>query len=92
MKLPFLDRTPGTEAATYAEAQALLDDGLDRDLVLSLFPNDRSSSRRATTSKRPSRRSSLVPAAVRPNRSIPLYPPTTSAPRSPASASRPWER
>ena len=41
MKLPFLDRTPGTEAATYAEAQALLDDGLDRDLVLSLFPNDR---------------------------------------------------
>ena len=41
MKLPFLDRTPGTEAATYAEAQALLHDGLDRDLVLSLFPNDR---------------------------------------------------
>ncbi len=40
MKLPFLDRTPGTEAVTYAEAQALLDDGLGRDLVLSLFPND----------------------------------------------------
>ncbi|MCC7366326.1 MAG: hypothetical protein IT303_18355 [Dehalococcoidia bacterium] len=34
------DRKPGYEAHTFAEAQALVDDGLDVDLVLDLFGDD----------------------------------------------------
>lgn len=40
MRLPFFGRTPDPEAEIYSEAQALLDDGLERDFVLSLFPDD----------------------------------------------------
>ena len=34
------DSQPGHDAAIFAEAQALADDGLDRDFVLGLFPDD----------------------------------------------------
>jgi hypothetical protein len=34
------DRQPDYRAATFAEAQALSDDGLDREFVLGLFPDD----------------------------------------------------
>jgi hypothetical protein len=34
------ERKPDYQAATFAEAQALADDGLDRDFVLGLFPDD----------------------------------------------------
>jgi Domain of unknown function (DUF5667) len=40
MRLPFFGRRPDPEAEIFGEAQALLDDGLDRDFVLSLFPDD----------------------------------------------------
>lgn len=40
MRLPFFSRKPDPEAEIYSEAQALLDDGLERDFVLSLFPDD----------------------------------------------------
>jgi len=40
MRLPFFGRKPDPEAVIYSEAQALLDDGLERDFVLSLFPDD----------------------------------------------------
>jgi hypothetical protein len=33
-------RSPGIDATTYAEAQALVDDGLERGLVLDLYPDD----------------------------------------------------
>ena len=35
-----LDRQPGYDAATYADAQALVDDGLDVAFVLSLYPEE----------------------------------------------------
>lgn len=38
--LRLFDRNPGYEAATYAEARSLIDDGLERDFVLGLFPDD----------------------------------------------------
>lgn len=34
------DRAPGIDAATFAEAQALVDDGLDLAFVLELYPDD----------------------------------------------------
>lgn len=34
------DRAPAIDAATYAEAQALIDDGLELDFVLALYPED----------------------------------------------------
>lgn len=40
MRLPFFGRAPDPEAEIFSEAQALLDDGLERDFVLSLFPDD----------------------------------------------------
>lgn len=40
MRLPFLRRNPGHEASLYAEAQALVDDGLDPSFVASLYPDD----------------------------------------------------
>lgn len=36
----FFDPRPGYDAAVFAEAQALADDGLDREFVLGLFPDD----------------------------------------------------
>lgn len=36
----FFDSRPGYDANVFAEAQALADDGLDRDFVLGLFPDD----------------------------------------------------
>jgi hypothetical protein len=33
-----LERRPGFDARTFAEAQSLIDEGLDRDLVLELYP------------------------------------------------------
>ena len=36
----FFDSKPGYDAALFAEAQALADDGLDREFVLGLFPDD----------------------------------------------------
>ena len=36
----FFDSQPGYDAALFAEAQALADDGLDREFVLGLFPDD----------------------------------------------------
>lgn len=38
MKL--FERSPGIDAATYAEAQALVDDGLEPEFVLDLYPED----------------------------------------------------
>jgi hypothetical protein len=39
MRLPFASR-PDREAELFAEASALVDDGLDRDFVLALYPDD----------------------------------------------------
>lgn len=39
MRNPF-DRKPGYHAEVFAEAQALADDGLDREFILALFPDD----------------------------------------------------
>ena len=36
----FFESQPGFDAALFAEAQALADDGLDREFVLALFPDD----------------------------------------------------
>ena len=36
----FFDPRPGHDAELFAEAQALADDGLDREFVLALFPDD----------------------------------------------------
>lgn len=36
----FFESRPGYDAALFAEAQALADDGLDREFVLGLFPDD----------------------------------------------------
>lgn len=36
----FFDSRPGYDATIFAEAQALADDGLDRDFVLGLFPDE----------------------------------------------------
>lgn len=36
----FFDSRPGYDANVFAEAQALADDGLDRDFVLGFFPDD----------------------------------------------------
>ncbi len=36
----FFDRKPDSRSTVFAEAQALLDDGLDLDFVLGLFPDD----------------------------------------------------
>lgn len=36
----FFDREPGYREAIYAEAQALVDDGLDPEFVLGLYPDD----------------------------------------------------
>lgn len=36
----FFDRKPDPQSTIFAEAQALLDDGLDLDFVLGLFPDD----------------------------------------------------
>ncbi len=38
-----LDRKPGYDARTFAEAQALIDDGLELDFVLGLYPDDAAS-------------------------------------------------
>ena len=38
--LRFFDRKPDERSATYAEAQSLIDDGLDLDFVLGIFPDD----------------------------------------------------
>ncbi len=38
MRLSLFDRRPAYEADLYAEAQSLIDDGLDVDFVLSLYP------------------------------------------------------
>ena len=38
--LDFLTRRPGYDAELYAEAQSLVDDGLDADFVLGLYPGD----------------------------------------------------
>ncbi len=38
-----LDRKPGYDARTFAEAQALIDDGLELDFVLGLYPGDAAS-------------------------------------------------
>ena len=40
MRIPFFGRRPDPEAEIYSEAQALLDDGLDLEFVLSLFPDE----------------------------------------------------
>jgi len=40
VKLPFLSRESDDEAELYAEAQALLDDCLEMDFVLDLYPDD----------------------------------------------------
>jgi Domain of unknown function (DUF5667) len=36
----FFDRKPDERSTTFAEAQALIDDGLDLDFVLGIFPDD----------------------------------------------------
>lgn len=38
MRLPLLDRKPGRDAEIFAEAAALVEDGLDADFVLGLYP------------------------------------------------------
>ena len=35
-----IDRKPGRESELFAEAAALMDDGLDADFVLGLYPDD----------------------------------------------------
>jgi hypothetical protein len=40
MRLPLLDRKPGREAEIFAEAAALIDDGLEADFVVALYPAD----------------------------------------------------
>lgn len=40
MRLPFRSQAPSREAELFAEAQALLDDGLDAEFVLGLYPDD----------------------------------------------------